>query len=157
MNKLYRIFVITGLMILLLANLSFVNGQSWSKEQQGVWKNVQAYWAMYGAGDLEGFLGYMHDDYLGWGMANPLPNSKADAEKWMKPYWSKRTVTVYDIKPVGILVMGDMAVAHYYYSMMIKGEDGKEKNNSGRWTDVLMKQGDKWLLIADHGGQDDEE
>lgn len=28
----------------------------------------------------------------------------------------------------------------------------KEKGVGGRWTDVLKKQGDKWVLIADHGG-----
>ncbi len=157
MSKLYRNFLLCGIVLLLIANVSFVSAQTWSKDQQMVWKNVQDYWALYGAGDLDGFLSYMHEDYLGWSLGNPLPNNKAEAKKWMEPYWTKRTVTVYDIKPVGILIMGDMAVVHYYYGMMVKGEDGKEKNNSGRWTDVLMKKGDKWLLIADHGGQDDDD
>jgi hypothetical protein len=31
--------------------------------------------------------------------------------------------------------------------------DQPEETSSGRWTDVLMKQGDKWVLIADRGGR----
>lgn len=30
--------------------------------------------------------------------------------------------------------------------------EGKQRVEQGRWTDVLMKQDGKWLLIADHGG-----
>jgi hypothetical protein len=27
----------------------------------------------------------------------------------------------------------------------------------GRWTDILMKQGDKWVMIGDHGGRTSKE
>ncbi len=27
----------------------------------------------------------------------------------------------------------------------------------GRWTDLLKKQGDKWVMIGDHGGPDDDD
>jgi len=34
---------------------------------------------------------------------------------------------------------------------------GKEKSSQGRWTDILKKEGDKWLLIGDHGGPTEDE
>ncbi len=49
--------------------------------------------------------------------------------------------------------MGNVAIVHYYYSTLIKNVEGKERNRSGRWTDILMKQGDKWVLIGDSGGR----
>jgi len=157
MIKLYRNLLLCGMVLLLLANVSFLNAQTWSKDQQMVWNNVQAYWKFYGDGNLDGFLSYMHDGYLGWNVGTPLPSTKADASKWMKHYWEKRKVTIYDINPVGIAIFGDVAVVHYYYTMMVADEEGKEKNVSGNWTDVLMKQGDKWMLIGDHGGNEDDD
>jgi hypothetical protein len=35
---------------------------------------------------------------------------------------------------------------------MFKDVEGKENNESGRWTDILLKQGDKWVMIGDSGG-----
>jgi ketosteroid isomerase-like protein len=99
----------------------------------------------------------MHEGYLGWNSGSPLPSSKAESSKWMKHFWNKRKVTIYEIKPVGIGVFGDVAVVHYYYTMMVANEEGKEKDMNGNWTDVLMKQGDKWVLIGDHGGNSDDD
>lgn len=44
-----------------------------------------------------------------------------------------------------------LAYVHYYYSYLYKDAEGKEKSSFGRWTDILMKQGDKWVMIGDHG------
>jgi len=42
---------------------------------------------------------------------------------------------------------------HYYYTYLYKDVEGKQKTSQGRWTDILMKQGNKWVMIGDHGGQ----
>jgi len=47
----------------------------------------------------------------------------------------------------------DVALADYYYTRIYKDVEGKEKTEEGRWLDVLKKQGDKWVLIGDHGGR----
>jgi hypothetical protein len=31
-------------------------------------------------------------------------------------------------------------------------KDGKKEAENGRWTDILMKQGTKWVMIGDNGG-----
>lgn len=41
----------------------------------------------------------------------------------------------------------------HYYTQVVKNAEGKEENVEGRWTDILMKQGDRWVLIGDHGGR----
>ena len=33
----------------------------------------------------------------------------------------------------------------------------KEKVEQGRWTDILIKQDDKWIMIGDHGGATSED
>jgi len=52
-------------------------GQDWSEEQKEVCKNVETYMDLRVKGDLEGFMDYIHDDYSGWTIGDPLPGNKA--------------------------------------------------------------------------------
>lgn len=126
--------------------------QEWSAEQKEVWKNVEAYWELWKAQDLEGFLSYAHKEFLGWSYDSPLPSDMASRMKWVKHYLPKTKIVLYEIRPVGIGVYGNVAIAHYYYDVLTKDSEGKDERDKGRWTDVLMKQGDKWVVIGDHGG-----
>jgi len=35
---------------------------------------------------------------------------------------------------------------------LYKDMDGKQQTEQGRFTDILLKEKGKWLLIGDHGG-----
>ena len=54
--------------------------------------------------------------------------------------------------PTDIKIHDNIAVVHYYYSTLEKDPKGGEKRSNGRKTDVLIKQANKWIIIADHGG-----
>jgi ketosteroid isomerase-like protein len=127
-------------------------GQEWSEEQKEVWKNVETYLDLRVKGDLEGFMDYIHADYSGWTHSDPLPANKASARKFLTHIFKVKKILVQDLQPVAIKIHGNVAIVHYYYSRILKDAEGKEKNASGRWTDILMKQGDKWVMIGDHGG-----
>lgn len=127
--------------------------QEWSAQQKEVWKNVEAYWALDTAGDTEGFMAYFDPDYVVWSITNTMPNSKETAKKFIANVHKTTKVLVYDIQPVAIKIHGDIAFVHYYWNEVIKDAEGKQKGISGRWTDILMKRADKWVLIGDHGGQ----
>lgn len=126
--------------------------QEWSAAQKDVWKMEETCSALYVAGDLEKFMAYFDDDYLGWYNRDPLPSTKAELRKWIEHDMKTNKVLVQSIKPVGIKIHGDIAFVDYYYVQTIKDAEGKEKTERGRWTDILMKQGDNWVLIGDHGG-----
>jgi ketosteroid isomerase-like protein len=146
-------YTIAGIFFLAFVSVSFsVKAQTeWTPVQKEVWKNVTDYWALMAKGDVQGFLEYFHKDYLGWDNDSPLPSNKEDTQKWITMMFQGVKIPVYQIDPVGIRVYGDVAFVHYYYSY-VKDSDGKRKMESGRWTDILMKQGSKWVLIGDHGG-----
>ncbi len=148
-----RSFVVTGLLGVLLSAAVPSFAQEWNAQQKEVWKNVEAYWALDAAGNLEGFLSYFHDDYLGWSLDSPVPGDKATVRKFVDHDFKTSKTVLYDIKPVGIKVMGNFAFADYYYTVVHKNAEGKEKSEQGRWCDILMKQGDKWVLVGDHGGK----
>ena len=126
--------------------------QEWSPAQKDVWKAETDCWAAFAKSDQAAFLEFFHPDYMGWDDNSPLPNTKSDTQKWFAVFMTGTKVLLYDIKPVGIRVFGDFAIADYYYSLVNSDADGKKKVEEGRWTDILMKQGGKWLLIGDNGG-----
>lgn len=149
-----KIFIgaLAALIFTLLATAP-LHAQEWSAAQKEVWKNVEAYWALDAAGNLDGFMSYFHDNYMGWDINEPLPMDKASVRKFVDYEYKTTKTLVYNIKPVAINVFNNVAIVDYYYSRIMKDAEGKEKGRSGRWADIVMKQGDKWVLIGDHGGR----
>jgi ketosteroid isomerase-like protein len=126
--------------------------QEWSAEQKEVWQNEETYAKLSAAGNTEGCLAYYHPDYVGWYDKSPTPANKEVTSKFIS-YGQKTTkILVYDIQPLSIKIYGNVAIVHLYYTQIYKDSEGKEKSSTDRWTDIWMKQGDKWLLIGDHGG-----
>ncbi|MEO8168087.1 MAG: nuclear transport factor 2 family protein, partial [bacterium] len=102
-------------------------------------------------------MSYFHDNYIGWELSQPVPGNKATAKKFIDYEYKTSKTMVYNITPVTINVFGNVAIANYYYTRISKDSEGKEHSRSGRWADILMKQGDKWVLIGDHGGRTSKE
>jgi ketosteroid isomerase-like protein len=139
--------------ILLLLPSTYLFSQEWSAAQKDVWKSVEAYNKLGVERNVEGFMEYFHQDYCGWDYDDALPMDKAGVRKLLEESgWKTRKTLYLDQKPVAIRIFGDVAIVHYYYSIINKDAEGKEKSDHGRWTDILMKQGNKWVLIGDHGG-----
>jgi ketosteroid isomerase-like protein len=101
-------------------------------------------------------LNYFDDTYQGWSYDNETPGNRNDAVKSLGYWFSKGKVQYYIIKPSRIWVNGDFAYAHYYYTQVAEGPDGKPNTERGRWTDILMKKDGKWMLVGDHGGEIDD-
>jgi ketosteroid isomerase-like protein len=75
----------------------------------------------------------------------------------MKFAMPNREMLIYEITPTAIVVGDGFAVAHYYFEVVYKTTAGEMKDSSGRWTDVLVQQDGEWMLIADHGGEVDDD
>ncbi len=125
----------------------------WSAAQKEVWKTVEAYNAAFDKGDIETFMSYFHSDYRGWIYTAPVPSDRATVRKFVEYAMKSSKVLLSNLTPTEISIFGNVAIVHYFWTSVEKSADGKEETNSGRWTDVLMKQGDRWMLIGDHGGR----
>ena len=144
--------LLAGFAVLLASVVPSWCQQEWNAAQQEVWKSVETYWALDAAGNTEGFLSYFHADYSGWGYANPLPNSKEVGRKFITHSHQSEKTLVQNIQPVAIKVYGNVAFVHYHYRRISRDTEGKQQDERGRWTDILTKQGDRWVMIGDHGG-----
>jgi len=129
-----------------------LRAQEWSAAQKEVWANVETYWDLDAKRDLEKFMTYFHEDYLGWYNRSSVPRTKAESRPFIEHDFRTTKVLVQMIKPIGIKIHGNIAFVHYHFVRTIKDAEGKEKALRGRWTDILTKQGGKWVMIGDHGG-----
>jgi ketosteroid isomerase-like protein len=152
MKKSIIIFIILVVIIIHMSICVPLFAQEWSAEQNEVWKNVETYHEFWANRDVEGFLQYFHDDFSGWYNRDIMPRDKAAVVKRVKYYFPKTKVIFYEINPIAIEIHGNVAIVQYFYSDITKDPEGKEKGEQGGWTDILMKQEDKWVMIGDHGG-----
>ena len=128
-----------------------IHAQQWTPEQKEVWATVEATWQA----DKDGknwVEEYCHLDFLGWAISYPMPRNKSNANKWFNAFKPISKILEYQISPVGIIVKDKIAVAHYYARTLDETYDGKKKSETSRWTDILIKEGDRWLYIAYQGG-----
>jgi len=125
----------------------------WTEQELEVWKHVKAYTNFWVERNAEALIGYMHDDYLGWSLSSERPVDKAAKSRLLRENLKNTKNLYYDIRPVGIRIHGNIAIVHYYYYTVDEDGDGNQFPAKGRWTDVLMKQGEKWVMIGDSGGE----
>lgn len=148
-----KLFGFSFAILVLFLFISNISAQQWTEEQKAVWAGVEAYWAVSLTDTPMDFLSYFDDSYFGWSYDYEAPGTKADVQKSLGYWTSKGKVVYYIITPARIWVNGDFAYVHYYYTQVTESPDGKPNTEKGRWTDILMKKGDKWVLVGDHGGE----
>jgi hypothetical protein len=145
--------------VFMLCTLFFVTSalaQEWTKEQAELWGEIEASWMKWKDGDIDGALAGFHSDYLGWGSEYPMPADKAKITKWWNMMKDNYKVMMLDLTPVRIAVVGDAAVAHYYFSFYGM-RMGKEEAVQGKNTEFYVKENGKWLLLGDHTSTKSEE
>lgn len=125
--------------------------QEWTTEQQEVWEFEQACWQ---AQELETLIPCFHDDFLGWGVNSTVPTSKADRRPFFARSFETEEMVFLHLKPLAINVHGDMAIVLYLATYTTKNRaTGEETTVTDRWTDICLRDGDRWSWIADHGGR----
>ena len=157
MKKFNRTLNNISLLIVVLVLLFVGSGvaQQWSETQKEIWGNVEKYWQLDDNKDLASFLKYFDDSYIGWSYDTEKPLNKTEITKAIKEDYEKEKGKTFKttLTPLEIWVNGDMAFVHYTFLRNIKSKDGNTEKSSGRWTDILKKKADKWLLVGDHGGK----
>lgn len=130
--------------------------QTWSSEQLEVWGVIEAQWQASMEEDTTWHQRFLHQSFMGWDNDNPTPRNKASVERWNRYGMENITTLMQELYPIGIVVHGNTAVAHYFYSTATENREGEREMTHGRYTDVLVRDGGTWRFIAWHGGDDPE-
>jgi hypothetical protein len=131
------------------------NAQHWTAAEQEVLQAMNACLQASQDHDLEAWVACSHDDYTGWAYGRPAPINKTFLRKTAELSLAAGGELVsWSIQPLAMRIYGNVAVIHHYYYYLYRDPEGEEHDGRARWTDIMLKQGDRWVFIADHGGND---
>jgi hypothetical protein len=139
----------------LLAPLA--GAQTWSAEQQEIWTVEQRQWQMSKDKDLSWIDTMVHPNISYWDVDQPGPQTKASLAKWSRYSTTASTVLEQELFPISVTITGNIAVAQYRYTVVRENHKQERTTVTGRYTDVLVKEGGRWLFLAWAGGDDDAE
>jgi hypothetical protein len=104
--------------------------------------------------DLSWIEKMVHPNISYWGAEQPAPQNKASLVRWDRFRASSSTVLEQEIFPIAITITGNVAVVQYRYMSVSENYKKDRETVTGRYTDVLIKEGGRWLFIAWAGGDD---
>ncbi len=143
---------------LVVAGISVCSGavaQDETDDHADVWAVVEAQWDSEANADRRWIDRLLTDDFSGWNNDTPVPRSRASIKMWDRFTDEQAQMAAHELYPYLIVVHGDTAVAHYFYSAAYEDNDGEVETSHGRYTDVLVRTEDGWKFLAWHGGDDD--
>jgi len=122
--------------------------QAWSADQQAAWSVIVESWDAIVAKDLDWTDKYVHPNAVVWGDDYPMPQTRASVKRWNRYGFQNSTTLVSEYSLAAMVVQGNTAVAHYYYSLGTEDSEGKPRTVHGRCTDILINEGGRWLFLA---------
>lgn len=145
----------TGLLALFLAALAgAASAQSWTPEQQEIWKFEELQWKMSMDKDITWIDKMCHPNISVWENGRPAPQNRASITRWYKYSNSSSTILEQEIFPISAAITGNVAVVQYTYVQVREDSKKDRETVTGRWTDVLIKEGGRWMFIGWAGGED---
>jgi hypothetical protein len=138
----------------LVALAPAVPAQTWSKEQQEIWKLEEQQWKLSAAKDSSWIETMVHPNLNYWNNNWPAPQNKASLLLWDRYNNSSSTVLQQELFPISITITGNFAVVQYRYAIARENYKKDQEMVTGRYTDVLVKEGGRWLFITWAGGDD---
>ena len=139
---------------LLLAFAGTVTAQTWSAEQQEIWQFEQTQWQMAKNEDMSWMDTMVHPNLSYWDIDQQSPQDKASLGRWTRYNSGNNTVLEQELFPIAITITGNLAVVHYRYMVARENYKKDRETVSGRYTDILLKEGGKWMFISWAGGDD---
>jgi Domain of unknown function (DUF4440) len=125
-----------------------------SADQKEVWKIEQQQWAMDAAKDASWLDTLVHPNLRLWETGEPMPRDKASLKHWSRYGYENSTTLEQEIFPISATITGNVAVVQYHYRVARENFKKERETVTGHYTDILMKDGGKWLFIAWEGGDD---
>jgi len=150
----YRVAVRALACAVALAWAGAASAQTWTPEQQELWKFEELQWQMSKDKDSSWIETMVHPNLSYWETGMPVPQNRASLARWNRYTSSNATVLEQELFPISCTVTGNVAVAQYSYQMARENYKKERETITGHYMDVFMKDGGRWLFIAWAGGED---
>jgi type II secretory pathway pseudopilin PulG len=144
--------------VMLVVALAFASAaaaaQTWTAEQKEIWAFEDLQWKMEAAKDSSWIDKMVHPNLSYWDVAQPAPQNKASLQKWVRYGQTNNTVLEQELFPIACTITGNVAVVQYRYEIASENYKKERETVTGRYTDILIKDGGRWQFIAWAGGED---
>lgn len=121
-----------------------------SAEQLEVWREVEHLWELSLQRDVRQIRESLHPEYVGWDTNAPQPHNRDAAVHSVTAY--APLLISRTLYPLSVRVYeGSVGVAHYRYKATVRGANADEVHVTGKWTEVYVKRGSRWLMVAVSG------
>ena len=150
----YRMAFVLGVLASLLAGgFSVISSGTMasqaSENEQAIWKLEHEYWRHVQENDLPAYVALWHKDFLGWPHVSAVPVRKDHITDWITSNTSKGlSFKPMELKPAGVQITGDIAVAYYGMTYAWLDKDGKGAAVTIRVTHTWLKAGKDWQIIG---------
>lgn len=132
------------------------SAQQWSSSQQDVLDVIVESWDAIADRDVNWTDDYVHENAIVWSDQKPMPLTRAQEKEWDRFDFPSEDVLLHTISPAAVVVEGDTAVAHYYYSLGTEDREGDRSTTHGRCTDILIMVDDSWKFISWNCGDEED-
>lgn len=147
-----RLSLLVPFALAALANVGAA--QTWNADQQEVLKLEDQQWKMSMEKDASWIDKMVHRNLSYWDTDQVAPQNKASLARWNRYNNTNSTVLEQELFPISVTITGNIAVVQYRYTVARENAKKERETVSGRYTDVLVKDGGKWMFIAWAGGED---
>jgi hypothetical protein len=147
--------VATATAVLLLCTVAdAASAQEWSAEQQEIWKVEQQQWKMSATKDMSWIDTMVHQNMKFWETGAPMPRDKASLKHWSRFDADNGSTLEQELFPISATITGNVAVVQYNYMIARENYKKERETVTGHYTDVLVKEGGRWLFLTWAGGDD---
>ena len=143
-----------SVLLAIVAHTSTAVAQTWTPEQQELWRLEEQQWRMSAAKDPSWIETMVHPNISYWDTDQPGPQNKASLTRWTKYNYANSTVLEQELFPISMTITGNVAVVQYRYRVASENYKKERETVTGRYTDVFVKEGSRWLFITWAGGDD---
>jgi ketosteroid isomerase-like protein len=133
-----------------------VSAQTWTSAQQSVLDIVIESWDAIAARDVSWTDNFVHENAVVWSDQNPMPRTRAEEKEWDRFEFPSEDIVTHTISPAAIVVEGDTAIVHYYYSLGMENEEGERSVVHGRCSDILIADNASWKFISWNCGEEED-
>lgn len=124
-----------------------------SPEQRDLWDRVCELWEQARGRDRTLIEASIHPQYVGWDMSAELPHDKAAAVASVTD--DTPELKGYALFPLSIQAYDHtVGIVHYTYQATVQPRGAAPLDVTGKWTEVYLRQGNEWMMIAVSGRPD---
>jgi hypothetical protein len=149
-----RMVPLAAVSLALCAFTAAASAQALNPDQQEIWKVEQQQWKMAAGKDTSWIDTMVHANVRVWETGAPMPRDKASLKHWSRYDSEAETILEHEIFPISATITGNIAVVQYHYMVARENFKKERETITGHYTDVLVKEGGRWLFIAWAGGDD---